>query len=367
MRQRLRSGITLIELMIAMSLMTALLALVWSLFGTYSKLEQRGSRTAVRLQLIRSLHQQLQDDLQAIVVGQPGSASLLSESPEPEAQANTLPNGVFFIGEPTRLEFLRNSDAQDRMMGTRQLVSDTSGSNASQHSQLYQNVLYEWVTDEPTVYAQDFGLGAELDAEEDRVSPEVEFPVDTTSGLTRTERRWSDSLGDSTAAYRQPSGEFVPDAQTRLESIDTFTVGASELSGAVGVNFDQPAPIAVDRVPEVVHWRFRYFDGLRWQSQWNSETTGELPMAIEVRFDLRVEPIDSETAADQELATEEFSYSDLALSYDDADDSLSDYIEIGSDTFGESPIPASEYRFVLKIDGGRVVPQDAFPFDEGGT
>ena len=34
---------------------------------------------------------------------------------------------------------------------------------------------------------------------------------------------------------------------------------------------------------------FRYFDGASWQSSWNSESQGRLPVAVEMRYELKIE------------------------------------------------------------------------------
>ena len=75
-------GFTLLEVIIAMSLVSILMVLVWSLFSTYTRLETRSSRAAVELQLVRSISRQLKSDLEHFavlptppnVVLEPGSA-----------------------------------------------------------------------------------------------------------------------------------------------------------------------------------------------------------------------------------------------------------------------------------------------------
>ena len=75
-------GFTLLEVIIAMSLVSILMVLVWSLFSTYTRLETRSSRAAVELQLVRSISRQLTSDLEHFavlptppnVVLEPGSA-----------------------------------------------------------------------------------------------------------------------------------------------------------------------------------------------------------------------------------------------------------------------------------------------------
>ena len=63
-----RRGFTLMEVIISMTLMSLLMVLVWSLFSTYTRLEERSSRTATELQLVRSVSRQLRSDLEHFAV-----------------------------------------------------------------------------------------------------------------------------------------------------------------------------------------------------------------------------------------------------------------------------------------------------------
>ena len=63
-----RGAFTLFEIIIAMSLVSILMVLVWSLFSTYSRLAERSTRTATEMQLVRSVSRQLRSDLQHFAV-----------------------------------------------------------------------------------------------------------------------------------------------------------------------------------------------------------------------------------------------------------------------------------------------------------
>ena len=61
---RTRKAFTLLEILIASALLSTLMLVLWSLFHTYTQLEERSSRTAVELQLIRSVSKQLRSDVE---------------------------------------------------------------------------------------------------------------------------------------------------------------------------------------------------------------------------------------------------------------------------------------------------------------
>ena len=86
-------GFTLLEVIIAMTLMATLMTVVWSLFSTYTRLEERSSRTAVELQVVRSVSQQLRSDLEHF--------ALLAELPRFEGHQQRDPPGPVGAGQST--------------------------------------------------------------------------------------------------------------------------------------------------------------------------------------------------------------------------------------------------------------------------
>ena len=94
---------------------------------------------------------------------------------------------------------------------------------------------------------------------------------------------------DSTAA---------DDRRTDLE--DSMTSNAEALNSRINLlgprdaaRFDPALWEAVEFVPEVAAWEFRYFDGSTWLTQWDSRRRKTLPVAVEVRFAMRSPARDS--------------------------------------------------------------------------
>ena len=65
---RHRTAFTLLEVLIASALLSTLMLVVWSLFGTFTRLEERSSSTATEIQLTRSLAQQLRSDVEHLAI-----------------------------------------------------------------------------------------------------------------------------------------------------------------------------------------------------------------------------------------------------------------------------------------------------------
>lgn len=115
-------GFTLLEVIIAMTLMATLMTVVWSLFSTYTRLEERSSRTAVELQVVRSVSQQLRSDLEHF--------ALLAELPSFEGHQHRDPPGPVGAGQgserPGDDEQSRASNEDDEQDGESD-VSDAQG------------------------------------------------------------------------------------------------------------------------------------------------------------------------------------------------------------------------------------------------
>ena len=72
---------------------------------------------------------------------------------------------------------------------------------------------------------------------------------------------------------------------------------------------DTPGVLEHDEVPEVEWLEFRYYDGSSWVDSWDSRITGNLPVAVEICFEL-AEPETMETeepapGGDDTLAVED--------------------------------------------------------------
>jgi prepilin-type N-terminal cleavage/methylation domain-containing protein len=66
-KQKIPTGFTLLELLLAMTLFVVLLGMLWNIISLFSKTQTQGTRLAERSQLVRSLAQLLEDDLRAAI------------------------------------------------------------------------------------------------------------------------------------------------------------------------------------------------------------------------------------------------------------------------------------------------------------
>ncbi|MEO2032028.1 MAG: prepilin-type N-terminal cleavage/methylation domain-containing protein, partial [Planctomycetaceae bacterium] len=75
----LRPGYTLIEMLIAVSLMVVLLTAVWGLLSMYSTLQTTGAEATAEQQLVRSVMQLIRNDLSKVPLPAADTAPALSD------------------------------------------------------------------------------------------------------------------------------------------------------------------------------------------------------------------------------------------------------------------------------------------------
>ncbi len=134
-----------------------------------------------------------------------------------------------------------------------------------------------------------------------------------------------------------------------------------------------------DDVPEIAWLEFRYFDGSSWRTSWESESSGQLPVAVEMRFELVEEkktPVRPSRDDDTELVnqqptnerTSDRASSDRASS-DRATDTRIDERDMRAET-GEESAPTYR-RCVIYLNPqdqppGRTRPRGASGPDQSG-
>ena len=236
-----RFAFTLLELMIALGLLGALMAVAWSLMGTFRNAEIRGWKLAHRTQTIRTAHVWLESDMQHLnqQVSQPlnftGNAMGFSMTIAPSIDPIPFLENLMSDGrEPPRL----SSTSIDEIAGS---VSDGAPNSP-------------WPADS-------------LDIEY-RLTPFSSSPsIDTQFILTRSEM---------TAASSQSTtvnlSERILTAQDLYRQTDEPINSGNQ-------------PNRETRLEGLTNAQFRYYDGTSWKSDWNSSQQNGAPRAIAFGFD----------------------------------------------------------------------------------
>lgn len=330
-RTRRRSAFTLLELVIATSLVVTMLLIVWSLFSIYTKLEEKGNQSANETQLARSLFVQFRRDLQRLTTS-PDHATSFSSVSSSGAQVTTDGGGTMSI--ETDLGLSNQPTAAERIIGDRQRPAALPrvGFLRGDSRSLTMIVRYEKSTDRetsdeaslipPGPASADFVGTVEPNDEDQFSNPQSVWQVITYDfrapfsargstidgtrnieanfgeaetlqiggdsgeddglksrlavGLTRRTQLWSEWVKERRdSKVDWPGGESL--------SLTGDTPGFGDRGDLDDVALFENG---VDEIPEVTNLRLRYFDGRVWASAWDSDSRDGIPVAVEVFFEL---------------------------------------------------------------------------------
>ena len=282
-----RSGYTLMEMLIAMVLVTALMASAYGILSLYNGLLSAGKEQTESQQLIRSVHGLLEDDLSSVMLsldGNPPSNPLppvdqqnLSQQFQPWQQQRLEqgPGAFTFIGMSTAMRFTvrqpTSMNERDRLErqelletpGRRDAMQETSRLSSVAE---FQTIVWQLQPFEPSAGAVTLPSGLY------RIQADPAELAD----LQRERQQDSSNRRGTEAALDQQTLEqiFLPipeDEKTAEE--------------------ERPPEPLLEQIPEVVDCRFEYHDGFNWLPEWKDDRRYRLPVAIRMSLTL-VSPAD---------------------------------------------------------------------------
>ena len=291
-----RSAFTLIELMIALGLLGALMAVAWSLLGTFRDAEIRGWKLSSRTQTIRSVRAWLEDDLQHLaVVDNVTTATTNAQTPKKptrNAQAPKSSKAFHFSGNAMGFSTVI-APSIDPIPFLENLMSDTmqpEQASLLESSQLGVNPMGEassmaavssspWPAEAVEI---EYQLTPVLSDSVSSSGPRTGISDQTRFVLTRRE------MLDTTAksVVDSPSEQVLTAEDLYRQSDEDVPVSNQ--------------PIKELRLEGLMNAQFRYFDGTAWRSEWNSAQQAGLPHAIAFGFDF---PATADMKAPSETTT----------------------------------------------------------------
>ena len=274
---RLRFAFTLMELMIALGLLGALMAVAWSLMGTFGSAEIRGWKLANRVQTIRSARDWLESDMQHLALsGSPTNLSMPALSEGPRFTGDSLGFTATIAPSDDPIPFLGNLMSDTIGPERKKAASTRSARTQSSTTQLTKlDMDYSATRDDATSSTI---WPAETIEIEYRLSPEATQSVrplaalagntfDTQFVLTRREIANTNTL----MTVDVPS-ERVLSAQNLYRQSDDVSISSS-------------SAFRESRLEGLTKVQFQYFDGSSWRPEWDSVRQGGLPIAIAFGFD----------------------------------------------------------------------------------
>jgi prepilin-type N-terminal cleavage/methylation domain-containing protein len=272
-----RRGFTILELLLALALLVVLLSMLWSMVQVFSDIFVRGTQRAGKSQLVRSLSQLLHDDL--------GSAI---QDPIHPSQKKLVGNaavrrfGLNGNDRELRIDVVQINPFKARPRGKREdssggaLYGEADTGHRAQAPEL-KTVFYQF--EHPA--SQEAISGRRLPG---LVRKELDFETPTDE---QDPGKALESIGGTM------TGPSAFDAQTReqlgipsMEEMGTSDQSADGYAVPITEQLEENLDEATMWAPEVVDCRFRYYDGKRWSSSWNSLRKKGLPVAVEVTLEL---------------------------------------------------------------------------------
>ncbi len=288
-----RHGYTLIEMLIAVSLVAVLMTVVWGLMSMYTTLRTVGSEATAEQQLVRSVMQLIQDDLRRVPLG----------APEPEA-TTTDPFAAFMPVLPPTVSHNGSSGSPEMIFEIADLIRNEDSGPANVAIQGTRDTIRITVPQRsawtpPTAQSDGFVEPVETATLQDGMAPSVEeFQTiiyqlqrheesETTAMPTGLYRTQSHAAQLTTLLSRQSSenGESVPQGLKLPKAVmeELLFPPADDRQTADPNTETRPT---CDLIPDVVGLEFRYHDGNNWQRSWSTKRASQLPVAIEVTIDV---------------------------------------------------------------------------------
>ena len=276
------SAFTLLEVLLTTVLSATLVLGAWSLLNIYVQLFETGQSKTEQSQLVRSLMQQISDDLHGAI----------QDTTPRQSSGSTSVRRFGLLGSPHQLRFdvLQVTPLGEAAAAAEDVMDDSRGVSAAQVPEL-RTVMYTF--------------------QEPRTADDVEVPGNPNA---------SDDVD-------------VEDLRGLVRRELDFETPAAE-----------PPAVALDDsitwAPEVWGLEFRYFDGSGWSSQWNSLLRKSLPVAVEVAMQVsaRGEPRQRQSADEEaQPDDEELTAGDQTESEDTGDAIYRLVVDVPSATLHRAP------------------------------
>lgn len=305
------AGFTLFELLIAVGLTSLLMAALYSAMSTYFQLQLDSHEEIARQQVARAVLRQMARDIQSVVFAKQEAL------PEDEESSGGSASGAGSSGlsgsgtsglSGTGTSGLSGSGTSGLNSGAGGSGSGagasgggvTSSSSGTDNGGLDGNAYGESMIDPETVsttYTSGLvGTAADLQLFVSRPDPNLGYV--SSQELSTLDQRTGDLvIIRYLMADKNGSGLGSEIADREAPGQDDGPVGLARMSGdlyglstAMENSEDSPQLAAAKLLArEVSGVKFRYFDGIAWQEEWDSTALNALPKAIEIVLTVRDE------------------------------------------------------------------------------
>ncbi|ADB18327.1 hypothetical protein Psta_3668 [Pirellula staleyi DSM 6068] len=313
--RNIRRAMTLLELILALALSVLVLSAVGMAIDVYFRMFDARRTNVEDAQLARALLRHMADDLKsAVQYSPPDLSGLALVAANGQTAATNASNSASNSGTGD------GADSGSNTSGGTGTGSDDSGDSAGDAASGATPQAVPAATDPE---AEDTGLALPvvglygtstefsvdvsklprvdqyqtlIDSASNLGVVDIPSDVKTVTYFVRSEE--SASLSSSAlggASQAEPSSTGQGRGLMRRE-LDRAVTTWAEMNGDLSVSTSDAKLLA----EEVVSMQVQYFDGSQWLTEWNSDSAGGLPVAVEIVLVLTTVGVDPETAEDSE-------------------------------------------------------------------
>ena len=287
---RARRAYTLLELMIALALLSVLMLLGWGMMESLQRSQERSWKLTQRVRVLRLTRNWLSNDLDHLAKGtaqgslanDPLAGSVSFEGDVSGFIASVIPS----LDPIPFLQRLGESSDPTSTNGALQDLSLESMTSTAEEAAMEQWKSSIWGSG---VIDVEYRLEpVESDSDSQPVA-EVQDPDSIQYELVR--REWiPQSYFDNYLAANQPANGIQTPRLSRRGSGDSSTNSStpprgSNLESLIDDESQWIPPLSETRLYGVVKPKFHFSDGITWLSEWSSTTQGGLPRAVAITFD----------------------------------------------------------------------------------
>jgi len=278
-----RGGYSLLELMIALGLLGGLMALAWSLIGSYRTAEQRGWGQANRMQVVRAAREMLENDVDhwSAATSAVASTSPLSATSDSIRPFSIRPiSTTRFRGSASELS-IEMLPSIDPLPWLEEVTSDESDFEPSPGGVRSSGDSLPDDEARSTLRPLSRPLGPLQ-----RVSLRYTLvPVGSTADgerLMNLRRQMTVVGGEAFGALGEVDSQDDSPSGRVLSTADLYRAGDAPSRDETAMGSGGESTM----VRGLVGARFRYSGGKEWFDSWDETSRGGLPRAIELSFDL---------------------------------------------------------------------------------
>ncbi len=275
-----RRAFSLLELMIAMGLLGGLLAVAWSLLGTYKNAEERGWKLAHRVQTMRSIRTWLENDAVHMVPVSADPSTTPVHGIKGKFQGNATGFTVTIAPSVNPIGFFEHlmSPSQEN---AESLLSTSMGTEDELAALDEPPSL--WPEDSIQIEYRIQSMGSVSPSSEGMLPSEAQYEQfllirkENDSGRRRSSTRMGTQGLGWNGNSMQVGGDSSP-SERLLSGSDLYRQTESNDEAA-------SRPKQEQKLQGLCNVQFHYFDGWSWSDEWNSDQRQGLPVAIALGFD----------------------------------------------------------------------------------